>query len=387
VHICFICNEYPPAPHGGYGSFVQTLGRALVRRGHEVSVVGVYPEGYGGEINDHGVKVYRQERKASPGLRVLSAMMGVGRMLKKLQAERPVDLVEGSEDGFYLARGVAAPRVLRMHGGHFFFQHAQGKAVPWRLQIQEKWSFRTATDIAAVSHYVAEKTRELLRLGRREITVIPNAIDVEHFQPAAPELVEPGLIVFIGTMIEKKGVRQLVAAMERIVAAVPRARLELYGGDTVDPETGGSYEARIQALVPEGLRDRIAFRGRVARTEIPGILARAELCCYPSHMEAHPIAWLEALAAGKALVASATGPGPEVLEDGVTGVLCNPYDPESIATAVIRVMQDEALRRRLERNARQRAVTAYALPQLVDRNVTYYESRIAAYRSGCRAAA
>jgi glycosyltransferase involved in cell wall biosynthesis len=93
-------------------------------------------------------------------------------------------------------------------------------------------------------------------------------------------------------------------------------------------------------------------------------------------MEAMPIAWLEGLATGKAVVASQTGPGPEVIDDGVTGVLCEPHDPDSIAARVISLLRDAPARRRLGAAARRMAVERYSLEMLVKRNLDYY-ARIA----------
>jgi glycosyltransferase involved in cell wall biosynthesis len=89
-------------------------------------------------------------------------------------------------------------------------------------------------------------------------------------------------------------------------------------------------------------------------------------------MEAMPIAWLEALAAGKAVVASETGPGPEVIDDGVTGLLCNPRDPSSIAGKIVRLLRDRDLRRRLGVAARSMAVERYSLERIVQQNLAYY---------------
>ena len=89
---------------------------------------------------------------------------------------------------------------------------------------------------------------------------------------------------------------------------------------------------------------------------------------------AMPIAWLEGMATGKALVVSKTGPGPEVVDDGVTGLLCDPRDPDSIAEQIIRLLNDAPLRCRLGSAARQAAVQRYSLDKIVEQNLAYYRS-------------
>jgi len=117
---------------------------------------------------------------------------------------------------------------------------------------------------------------------------------------------------------------------------------------------------------------RVIWKGRVDRSVLPAAIQRASVCVYPSHIEAMPIAWLEGLASGKAVVASETGPGPELIDDGVTGLLCNPSDPDSIATAIIRVLKDKGLRKQLGTRARQMVKERFELEMIVDKNVEYY---------------
>jgi glycosyltransferase involved in cell wall biosynthesis len=222
---------------------------------------------------------------------------------------------------------------------------------------------------------VAETTRNILDLGRRPIEVLPNPVDTALFRPR-PEIAENlGLIVFVGTVCEKKGVRQLIQAMPEIVRAVPDARLWLVGRDYKDDQ-GNSYLERYRALVPESMRQRIVFKGPVEHDALPEVLARAHVCVYPSHMEAQGIVNLEAMAMGKAVVSSHTGPGPEIVQDGVSGLLCNPHDPASIANRIITLMKDHELRRRIGEEARRWVVERFSADVLIERNESFHRQCI-----------
>ncbi len=107
---------------------------------------------------------------------------------------------------------------------------------------------------------------------------------------------------------------------------------------------------------------------------MPQTLARASVCVYPSHMEALPLAWLEGMAMGKAVLGSRTGPGHEVIEDGVSGMLCDPHDPGSIAECLVRLLSDAALRADLGRCARRRAVDGFSEAAMLDRNESFYNA-------------
>ena len=375
MHVCFACSEYPPAPHGGIGSFVQTLGRELVRKGHHVSVVGIYADRPEAEEkqDDCGVRVIRVPSRGPPMLRVLPNLLRYRKAIRDLHRETPIDLIEGGEVA--LARihsSLPGLKLLRMHGGPAFF------GVRERRQLRaERQAFRIADELCAVSHWVAEGTRRLLNLGNRHIEVVPNPVNIEEFAPAPDNSEEEGLIVFTGTVSERKGIRELIQAMPRIVSEFPSARLEVYGGEAIDPAPAAPLKRVLGDGLPPEIARRVEWKGRVARSVLPGALRRASVCVYPSHAEAMPIGWLEGLATGKAVVASRTGPGPEIIDDGVTGLLCDPHDPGSIAAKVIRLLKDPDERRRLGAAAREMVGERYSLPALVDRNIEYYQGLLA----------
>ena len=186
---------------------------------------------------------------------------------------------------FLILAGIS---VLRMHGGPTFFGLGD------RLQEwKERWAFHVAAELCAVSHCVADGTRKMLSLGSRHIEVIHNPIETRLFAPPQHALAEQdGLIVFAGTVSERKGIRQLIQAMPRIVAEVSHARLEVYGGEVIDPAPKTPLTAELIALMPPEVQTHVDWKGRVPRSTLPQAIQRASVCVYPSHIEAMPIAWL-----------------------------------------------------------------------------------------------
>jgi glycosyltransferase involved in cell wall biosynthesis len=300
----------------------------------------------------------------------------VRKTLAAVHRRHPIDVIDGTELSFAaLPRSFPANKIIRMSGGHHFFAVTLGKRPrPWRSWLERR-SFARADHLCGVSHFVAETTRSLLDLGGRPIEVLPNPVDTTLFRPR-PEIAENmGLIVFVGTVCEKKGVRQLIQAMPEIVRAVPDACLWLVGRDYKD-ENGGSYLEQYRRLVPESMQQRIVFKGPVEHDALPEVLARAHVCVYPSHMEAQGIVNLEAMAMGKAVVSSHTGPGPEIVQDGVSGLLCNPHDPTSIANRIITLMKDNELRRRIGEEARRWVVERFSAEVLIERNESFHRQCI-----------
>jgi glycosyltransferase involved in cell wall biosynthesis len=284
-----------------------------------------------------------------------------------------LDVVDGPENAFAAVPPTAPGcKIIRMNGGHHFFSTTLNRRPAlWRGWLERR-SFAHADHLAAVSRFVAETTRSLLHLGSVPIQILPNPVDTERFRPMPEAPVTPGLIGFVGTLCEKKGIRQLVQAMPELLAAVPQARLMVCGRDSVDPGTRKSFRQTLQAAIPSPACRRITFTGHIENARLPGELAAAQVLVYPSHMEALPVAWLEGMAMGKPVVAGNPGPGPEIIQDGVNGLLCNPHDPRSIAASVIRLLQDPLLAERLGAAARQCVLQDFSVDRLVQKNRDFY---------------
>jgi len=294
--------------------------------------------------------------------------------LKALNRQSPIDVVEGPE--LYFAnlrlRGPAT-KVIRMNGGHHFIATAlRQRPAIWKGWLERR-SFARANELCAVSEFVAERTREILMLGDRPIEILPAPVDTERFKPRPDIHEEDGLIVFAGSLRESKGVRQLIQAMPQIVANFTRARLLIIGRDSVDPLTGGSFKSLLKKSIEPALKARVEFGNFIENRLLPEILSRASVCVYPSHIEAHGIAVVEGMAMGKAVVAGRTGPGQELVEDDISGVLCDPHDPVSIAAKVINLLKDSQLRRQIGARARLRAVSKYSIETQLRPNVEFYQ--------------
>lgn len=374
MHVCFLCNEYPPDPHGGIGSVTRTLARSLARRGHHVTVLGYTVGGHPGVSDDDGVRVMRLPHAEIRGTGLVVNGWRLGRALLELDTQQSIDIIEGPENSLAaIPKRLRTPAVIRMHGGHHFFAVTLGAKPRQQRRWIERRSFARATHLCAVSHFVASTTLELLKQTQRPVEILPNPVDTTAFAPRAARDEQDGLIVFAGTVCEKKGVRQLVQAMPTIVNAIPHARLSIIGRDSRDPFSGSSYTEGLRRAVPEGLRDRIHFAGSVSHTEMPWRLAQAAVCVYPSHMEAMPVAWLEAMSMAKCVVASRSGPGAEVIEHSVSGLLCDPHDPGAIAEQVILALSSVDRRHQLGEQARARVLAHFSEHVMIERNERFYE--------------
>ena len=375
MHICFITNEYPTKGqnNGGVGTMIKFIGEYLVSKGVRVSVIGEYK--IPGRNVENGVHLYRYPMTQKPFITV-QRFIRLNKWIKILHSEHKIDFIETPELGLFLLRKIkGVSYVIRMHGGHHFFALAEKRKLEPRKVIMEKVSFAKADKIIAVSHYVKNQTVELLRL-KKEVKVINNPINTNLFGLANRDKIIKNRIVFVGSIVEKKGIRQLILAMPIIRQKYPNSHLIVVGRNANFPGTNDAYFPYLQKYLPDHHEEFITFTGGIPHNEVATYIATAEVCVYPSHMEALPLAWLEALSMGKPFIGGITGPGPEVVTDGETGLLVDPFSHTDIAKKVIRLFSDTNFAKRLGDNAYHDVHERFRIEVLGKQNLDFFEKNL-----------
>lgn len=386
MRLALVCDEYPPGPHGGVGTFTCDLAEGLAGAGHEVTVVvtELGPPGYWSETGEAErgrnprLEPCRLESPAwmrwRPGS--LWQRWCLRRFVRSLHRKRPFDLVESMDNWglFPFGGGSGYPLVVRLHGATFLFDkelglHTSDRFTHWL----ERRTLARADFLAGVSEWISRRELELAGVAREVDATIYNSVDPDFFAPRPEVPVERGLIVFANSIHPRKGVRQLCQSMNLLGSTHPHARLLLIGKHIAMGESGRPlWEECLEEVRPE-FRERVHFTGRLQyRSEVLEHLRRAEVCCYPSTLEGLGIAPLEAMSLGKPTVFSRTGPGAEVIEDGISGLLCDPHDPGDIAAKIGSILDDPSLGRRLGEAGRERVLHKFNRADWILRNEAFY---------------
>lgn len=230
-----------------------------------------------------------------------------------------------------------------------------------------RWLVRWALHSASVVVALSESWRPALAalMSHQRIVVLPNPVDCTAIHPPPePERRERPNILFLGDFSARKGVRDLLAAAPRVLAKCSEARFLLCGGQP--PED-------VQALA-RPLGAAVVFPGFVRETEKQQLLQEATLLVLPSYAEGVPIAVLEAMAAGLPVVTTPVGGVPDFFVDGRNGLLVPPGDVDALATALIRLLADPELRRRIGQANRQLALAQFDVPVYVERLERLYKT-------------
>lgn len=378
MHICFITSEFPKTgfPHGGVGTFVATLGKALFEKGIKVSVIGQnYINKEETEIIN-GINVYRVVSKKVKGLQWYFNTKAISDTIRKVHLENPIDIVETAELGLaFLSKIKGVKYVVRLHGGHHFFAEGENRGIDWWKGYQEKRSFRKADAFIAVSEYVKNHTEKYLSYHNKIVELVNNPIDFSKFYPSDVTLVEPKTIVFAGTVCEKKGVRQLIMSLAYIKEKFPEIKLYIYGRDWLFPDKS-SYIEYLKKIFSEQELQNVTFFGAVNHDLLPKIYEKAEVCAFPSHMETQGLVAPEAMSMEKPVLFTTLGPGPETIEDYKTGLLANPHDPEDIAEKIKWVFENPEKAIEIGKNAREFVLERFDIDRITKKNIAFFKKII-----------
>ena len=336
LRILHLTTSYPRHEGDFAGRFVADLVDDLQARGVDASVLAP------GDFRDFGL-AYGAGVVANVKRRPWLAPALVRSMVSAVRrAARDADLVHAH----WLAGGAVAalgrvPFVVTLHGSGTAGRFSDLELARRHPRLVRA-VLRRARAVLCVSDALADAAR---RCGARDVRVIRNGV-------AIPERVgaeaQPAEVLFAGRLSPEKGIEELVAATQGMNLVV--------AGD-----------GPLRDSVPSAL-------GFVPHEELQRLYGRASVVVLPSHREGLPLCVVEAMAHGRPVVASAVGGIPELVEDGVSGLLVPPGDVSALRAALERLLGDPILRRRIGRAARRRVSELCSREHVAEATLQAYET-------------
>jgi len=274
------------------------------------------------------------------------------KLLRELAVIRP-DLIHAHVAGTYaeVAYMTGLPTVLTLHGIRYrgsWLQRGWVNRLVRRPLItrEERAGVRKARHIIAISPYICEEFGSLIRAT---VYPIENPIADRFFQIQNHE--EPGRILYAGRIAVGKGIPHLIQAFACVHDHVPTARLYLAG--RVDDD---SCWQLAQSIVQNFRLDRVVhFLGPLDEDSLLKEYERCTLLVLPSCQETAPMVIQQAMAAGKAVIATRIGGVPYLVSHGETGLLVDYGDVTGLAEAIIHLLSDDTLRTRMGEQAQKEA--------------------------------
>ena len=246
------------------------------------------------------------------------------------------------------------------------FRERLGRVMFYPFFMQHLVS-RRMDRVITVSRSSAEETRGAFGVPEEKLRVVYNGIDTTVFRKMEGVRKEPNsLIVVANTRDRKKGVFYLLQAVRLLKEDIP---IKLTIVDDPDPEEGfAPYLVRKY-----GLEDVVSFTGRLTTPELVKHYCQAEIAVTASTYEGFGLPAAEAMACSTAVVATTAGALPEVVQDGVTGILVPPADPHALAGAIKLLLNDEDLRRRMGEEGRKRVEHYFSWREAAKKTLAVYE--------------
>jgi phosphatidyl-myo-inositol alpha-mannosyltransferase len=377
LRICMVTDNYYPYI-GGIAEHVHHLSVELRKRGHTVKILTSNFDSRTVECLD-AVPEEEHIRRIGVGLLIrsnksfarLPVMWRPVAKCREYFRDEGFDVIHihGSLAPTFPMASINASRavnVLTFHAGH---DQSLGYAL---FRTQLKPYFNALHGLIAVSETAKSSCDKYFRGPYR---IIPNAIDLDFFRPDAPRMPElpegRPRILFVGRFEPRKGLKYLLMALPEIVRQVPDVELVVVGTGLL----GYSYKGYLDGEVEKHVR----WAGLIPGEDRPRYYASCDVYCSPAiGFESFGIVLLEAMATCRPIVASSIQGYGAVMADGEQGILVPPRDVSALAQALVRVLKDKALARRLGEAGRRRA-HEFSWPVVAQRVESVYEELVRRY--------
>jgi glycosyltransferase involved in cell wall biosynthesis len=337
MNVLIVSGIWPPDV-GGPATHAPELASWLAARGHHVEALTTAAA----KPAEAGYAVHWVSRRLPPGARHAAVVAAVAKAARRADVVYATSMIGRTAAGTVLAR---RPLVAKLTSDPAFersrrrgfvggetvgFQEGGGGRGASVLRAIRDMSVRRATSVICPSAYIAE-----LVAGWRGtsdgVVVLPNPAPLPSEAAAVAFPGERPHIAFAGRLTAAKNLDVAIDA----VRALDSGTFAVIGD--------GEERTRLQS----GAGERVRFLGAVPRAEALGFLAAADVAVLPSAWENFPHAAVEALALGTPVVATRVGGVPEIVVDGENGLLVEPNDAGAFTAALVRVLEDDALRARL----------------------------------------
>ncbi|RYG32795.1 glycosyltransferase family 1 protein [bacterium] len=389
MRVIMLSWEYPPRIVGGISPHVYELSQELQAQGVEVHVVtretANAPDE---EIETSGVNIHRVHLAEKPNdflheIRLLNQATDL-RVRRLLEGWRPggeptifhahdwLSLDSARELKYEYKLPMIATVHATEHGRHGGIFNDTSRYI----HDQEYWLGYEAWRVIVCTRFMEGQVERTLACPSDKVDIVYNGVNRKKFefewteeervaQRAKLALPHEKIVMYVGRFVREKGIQVLLASINSILAQQPDSKFVIVGG--------GNRERFERFVEWAGLSDRVIFTGFMANRALHQLYRVADVAVFPSLYEPFGIVALEAMAAGVPVVASDAGGLREVVLHDVTGTTSFAGDPNSLAWAVLKVLNDPERAARLNENARMRLTTDFDWARIARQTKGIYE--------------
>lgn len=378
MHIGYITPEYPhpEVSHAaGIATSIKNLATSLVKQGVKVTVF-VYHQSKDAIVEADGVTIHLIKKQSFKFLTWYHYRALVNRYVNTIVEQEQIHLLEAPDwTGITAFMRFKVPLVIRFHGSDAYFCKLENRKQKFKNFVFEKLALKNAKAYIAPTTFAGEETAKIFGLNRNKIKTIHYGLELNRFINAQPDQFQPKTLLYIGTIIRKKGVLELAEVFNKIVEKEPDAQLVLIGGDSADIQTGSTSTFKLmQSIFSDTAKQKVNYLGKIPYSEVQEHIKNAHVCTFPSFAETLGMVTIESMALQKPVVNTSIGWAQELIDDEVNGYLIYPKDTAAYANKVITLFEDKALCLRLGQAARKKVELTFDIQKQVKKNIDYYQS-------------
>lgn len=366
--VCMVIHEFYPIMAGAE-LFVCEVSKRLVQRGYTVHVVTRHHKSLPKYEKIQGIHVHRVPYLEIHYFRSVSFYLPAYLKILQLIKKRSIDIIHGHipRSGGFIAslikKTTKRPCVVTVQGLY-------RKDIRFARFII-KFALKNATLIHSTSYDLKKRIKQLY--GLVKVLVIPNGVDTKKFNPnvdgseirALYALDNSSTVLTVSRLVPKNGIKYLLLAFPSVLKMLPNTKL-LIAGD-------GWQRAELIDLANKlHISESVIFLGFQEHSKIPKLLTACDLFVRPSVDEGFGIVFLEAMACETPTIATKVGGITDIIIDGETGILISPENPKELSKAIIRLLQDKVLARKLAKNGQKMVKDHFTWLSVVEKlNMAY----------------
>lgn len=380
MKVGFITSEYPhpKVKHAaGIATSVKNLAVTLAKNSVKV-IVFVYHQDKNEVFNAEGVEIHLIRSKSYAFLGWYLARKDIQKYVNNIVKKDGIQILEAPDwSGITAFMKFKVPLIIRFHGSDAYFCKLDGR----KQKLKNKWFESKALNGAAAyiapTSYAGEETAKIFGLNRNKIKTIHYGLQIENFENEFSEKFNESTILYIGTIIRKKGVLELAQIFNKVVETNPEAQLILIGNDSPDLKTGSNSTYKlVEELFSDNAKKQANYLGKVPYDEVMEHIKSAHVCTFPSFAETLGMVTIESMALQKPVINTGIGWAQELIDDGINGYLVHPSDISLYAKKISTLLNDKELCLRIGKEARKKIESTFDINKIAEINIEYYKSII-----------